>query len=523
MNTFRLIPLLLCLLLCLPTAAAELELSPQERAWLAAHPVIRLGVDPGYAPYSFFDEQGRFQGVAADLIHRYEGLLGVRFEPVPGLNWTGILEAARAHRLDVVATVVRLPEREAYLEFTRIYLPTPLVIMTRRETPTLPGVEALAGMKVALVRGYSSSEQALQRNPRIEPVWVETPLEGLRALAGGRADAYIGVLGVNTWLMQHHGLSNLKVNSAFDLEQNGQRLGVRKDWPILARLLDRAIEAVPPAERQAILARWIPVETGTIPVLGTGLTMEQLRALREAGALRLGFNRRFPPLVFAGPEGDIDGIAGDVVHWIRDRSGLEFRPVPLDSRQAILEGLRGGGLDLAVIATLGNRAEPGLRLTTPFYRSHLTLFSAASHPYDGSLQGLRGSRVAVPRGGLAHHYLERLQTGTLVVTEDPRAALEAVAGGRADVALMAWVLGARLLEQGAFPDLRAQAALAGGEIALRLALPASRADLATALDALLRALPPAQQAAILARRVGATPGLEPAVVLRWAGLALALV
>ena len=511
-------PLVLLLLSFLPwPASAELVLTMAERQWLAAHPVIRLGVDPDYAPYSFVGEQGRFQGLAMDFVQRLGALLGVRFEPVPGLDWPQILAAARARRLDVVATAVRLPERESYLDFTHIYLPTPLVVMTRSETPALPGPQALEGREVALVEAYSSSHQALQRYPGIVPLWVPTPLAGLRAVAAGRADAYIGVLGVNTWLARQNGLSNLKVNVGFDLEHNGQRFGVRRDWPELTRLLDKAIAAIPATQRQAILDHWIPV-------LGTGISRDDLDWLRGLGTLRLGFNRRFPPLVSATPEGQIDGIAGDVMQWLRDRTGLAVRPVALDSRTAILAGLRGGTLDLAVVATLGDQAPPGLQLGSPFHRSNLTLFAPKARPYEGSLAGLRGSRVAVAVGGLAQHWLQRQAGLNLVVVDTPAAALQAVHRGRADVAVIEWTLGTRALERGGFGELRPQAALVGGEIALRLAMPNNRPRLAAILDRQLRELPPALQSQILAHRIGLPePGLNTRRVLRWAAVAAVLV
>jgi hypothetical protein len=47
---------------------AELSLSEADRQWLQAHPVIRLGIDPNYAPYSFLGEGGRVQGVVAEYL-----------------------------------------------------------------------------------------------------------------------------------------------------------------------------------------------------------------------------------------------------------------------------------------------------------------------------------------------------------------------------------------------------------------------------------------------------------------------
>ena len=114
------------------------------------------------------------------------------------------------------ATVVRLPEREAFLEFTDIYLPTPLVVMTRADAEPLSALKQLESLRLSLVSGYASSKQVMALYPAIKPFYVATPIDGLRAVASNAADAYVGVLGVNTFLANKYGISNLQVNAAFD-------------------------------------------------------------------------------------------------------------------------------------------------------------------------------------------------------------------------------------------------------------------------------------------------------------------
>ncbi|TVO52325.1 EAL domain-containing protein [Denitromonas halophila] len=249
------------------SAPAPLQLSRAEKAWLAEHPVIRLGIDPAYAPYSFVDANGEFSGVAAVFSARISDALGVRFEPVVNLSWPELVEALKARRIDAIATMVRLPEREAYAAFTEIYLPTPLVVMTQHSAPQLDSVNALAELRLALVREYSSSKQVMSRYPSLKPSFVETPLNGLRALSAGEVDAYVGVLGVNTYLAEQHGMSNLKVNAAFDMHNNGQRFAVRRDWAVLANLIDRALGRIGAQARADIFRPWISVSAERVLVI----------------------------------------------------------------------------------------------------------------------------------------------------------------------------------------------------------------------------------------------------------------
>ncbi len=504
-------------------SAAALELTPAERRWLREHPVIRLGVDEGYAPYSYFDGEGRFKGAAADFSRRIEELLDIRFEPVRGLKWPRLLAAARKREIDVIATVVRLPERESFLHFTRIYLPTPLVVMTRRDQPQLKSAREFASMTVLLVRGYSSAIQALRRYPGLLPVWVDTPLEGLRAVAAAEADAYVGVLGVNTWLSQNNGISNLKVNTAFDMVKNGQRLGVRKDWPQLAGILDKALAAIAPGEQARIFRKWIPVDSETIPVLGTGLTLADLEWFRNLGPLKIGYLHRAYPFSFRNDKGQPDGVAGEILRWIKDHTNAAFEYFPRERPSELLAGLRSGELDIATVATLNSDFPAGIHLTSPFLRSTLMVFAKGESRFSGAEAELYGLTVAAYRHGPTYEYLKRRPRITVVGMNTLRETLEAVSLGRSEVAIVDATLGLRALGQWGLESIHPQAPLQGASSALRLGAHKNRPRLARLLDQLILAIPPSEQATILSHWFALPAGgLHPGKVLQWLGAALAL-
>ena len=240
-------------------ANKPLQLTEEEQAWLTEHPVIRIGIDAGYAPYSFLDTNNKFIGIAPDFVDLVSEKLGVTFEAVPNLTWPQILHGAREHTLDVIATAVSTEERKSFLNFTEIYIPTPLVIMSRADDNRIKSSSDLAGLTVALVEGYSSSEQVIAEHPAAKVIKVANPKEGLHAVSSGAADAYVGVVGINIHQAQKQGITNLKISSNYEVVNNGQRFAVRSDWPELTQILQRALNSITEQERMAIYNRWIPV------------------------------------------------------------------------------------------------------------------------------------------------------------------------------------------------------------------------------------------------------------------------
>ena len=51
----RLLAILLSCLACWALPVAAVELSPEEQAWLAEHPQLRLGIDASWPPFEFRD------------------------------------------------------------------------------------------------------------------------------------------------------------------------------------------------------------------------------------------------------------------------------------------------------------------------------------------------------------------------------------------------------------------------------------------------------------------------------------
>src|SRR5437016_1979130 len=74
--------------------APALSLTGEEKAWLTARPVIRVGYDPDDRPFCFRDAKGNFAGVDADILALVSARLDVRFEFSTDRNWTEIYHRA---------------------------------------------------------------------------------------------------------------------------------------------------------------------------------------------------------------------------------------------------------------------------------------------------------------------------------------------------------------------------------------------------------------------------------------------
>jgi signal transduction histidine kinase len=246
----------LALIALLLAAPNDLDLTEAERAWLADHPVIRVAPDPDFPPFESFTLDGRYEGMAADYVGLLEKALGVRFEVVRAETWSEVLDLARARKVDVLPAAARSPQREEYLAFTEPHIVVPGVIISSRPYEDL---DELLGKKVAVVVDYVWDD-LLEHSPvEVRLVRVEDLQTGLELTSMGAVDAMISDLATTTTGIRSEGITNLRVVSRLD-QKLELRLAVRKDWPELRSILDKALAAITPAERDAVFSRWVRLD-----------------------------------------------------------------------------------------------------------------------------------------------------------------------------------------------------------------------------------------------------------------------
>ena len=133
------------LLWLLSTAVLALELTPEEKTWLAAHPVLRVGIDPAWPPYEFVDKQGQYQGISADYMALIADKLGVSLAITKDKTWSEVKQQLETKQLDISPSVAETPQRRSFLNFTQPYISFPVVILTRVDEPFIGQLEDLQG------------------------------------------------------------------------------------------------------------------------------------------------------------------------------------------------------------------------------------------------------------------------------------------------------------------------------------------------------------------------------------------
>ena len=234
----------------------SIDWTAEELAFMEEHPVIRLGVDPMFVPFEFFDNDGTYQGITSDYLEIISEKTGLEMQVIKGLTWTEAYEKALHGEVDMLPAISKTSAREQYFLFSEPYYYFKRVIVIRESTENISSIEDLYRQTVA-VQKNSSHHSYLAEYPQINLSLYDSVEAALTAVANGTETAFMGNLATTNYLINSTGLTNLKY-VAFEAEQQqGLYFSVRNDWPVLIGIIDKTLATITPEERIAINSKWV--------------------------------------------------------------------------------------------------------------------------------------------------------------------------------------------------------------------------------------------------------------------------
>jgi signal transduction histidine kinase/FixJ family two-component response regulator len=482
-----------------PAAEPILELTAAERAWIEAHPRIRISFDGHFPVYSYVNDSGNLEGLAVDFIDVLSRRAGLDFEAIPHDSWEDLYQAAQRREVDVVATMVDRPGRRAHWVFTEPYIHKSLVVMTRDDDFAIRVREDIAGKRVALVRNYQASQRVADDYPTAVPLFVETMHEALNAVSTGAADAAITFAGAGHYIQARYLITNLRFAAVYDRSTSAESIAVRSDWPELASILDKALGSITDKERLELQRAWLPVELLAAPAIR--LTPEEKEWISQHPEIRLGIDPEFSPFEFLNEDGKHEGISADYIRLLNERLGTNMQVVKGLSWKQAVEGVRNREIDVLPAVGVTQERRTFLRFTNGYVKFHRVIITRTDMPFLAGLDDLDDLGVAVQENSSHEGYLR--DHTSIVPTTYPTLteSLLAVSGGSADAFVGNVAASAYWIRRLNLTNLKVAAAVSRDEQQLHFAVRSDWPDLVAILQKGLDSISPRERVRISKRWV----------------------
>lgn len=234
--------------------------SDAEIEFIRTHPVIIIGVDPAFVPFEFIDGNGDYVGITADYLKLISEKVGIKMQVAKNLDWSEVYDLAVEGKIDMLPAVSRTTEREAHFLFTDPYYFFQRVIVVKDTEKSINGIEDLKGMTVAVQRN-SSHHSDLLEYPDIKLSLYQSSEGALSAVARGDEAAYVGNMATSNYMIRSSGITGLKFINFKSEERMSLHMAIRKDWPELVSIMNKALATIDEDQKIAANSKWIGLDT----------------------------------------------------------------------------------------------------------------------------------------------------------------------------------------------------------------------------------------------------------------------
>ena len=254
------------------------QFTAEEKAWIAAHPVVRTRADRTWRPFVYLDN-GKIVGIVPSFLDAVSRISGLRFEYVDGISWRDSSDALRSGRIDLAPAVTwrnavdpregrnpsAAPDAAANgaigwsgsdVIVSRPYLVGTIFVVAPEWLPLIGDAGKLAGRRVAIKGGGALEAAIRQRGTAVTLLTYDDERDALAAVADGDADVAVGPDLSILPLLRRQFYDRLFVAGGLPEGPYALALATRRDTAVLASILDKSLAAIPAREIESITRQW---------------------------------------------------------------------------------------------------------------------------------------------------------------------------------------------------------------------------------------------------------------------------
>jgi two-component system sensor histidine kinase EvgS len=406
--------------------AQRLTLSPAQQTWVQNHPVIQVGADQDWAPFDYLSNSNQPQGFSKDLLQILGDKTGLQFD-VTSLPWHQAIEQLKSKQIDLLSSAAPNEERLTFSRFTQPYHQT-LTYFFKPRSLKINDLKRSRNLRLAIPRDYVHLPFLKSQYPNLKLVLTQSLDEAIDRVLENKAELLFA-----NYTVIHFKLSQLGINriQPFKASREGSQplhFMVRDDAPELVDILNQALEALTPQEKEALTQKWL----GDAPLTDRqnfrarlALSEADQQWLSRAPTLSMKVLRNHLP-VEALETADYQGIMAEYTQLLQQHLNLQITPSSDTETPALISAEYPSDQISSAYKPL-----PTL-LNTP-----LVIVTADDSAFISDINELQGQRIAVVKALQSTPRLTQLYPALAFnPVADTRAALEALAVNQYDAAIL---------------------------------------------------------------------------------------
>ncbi|TEA62345.1 MULTISPECIES: transporter substrate-binding domain-containing protein [unclassified Pseudomonas] len=235
----------------------KLQLTKREEQWLKRNPVVSVVVNEAFAPLTFFDSDGNFRGISADLLELIRLRTGLRFEIRRSRSDAEMIRQIENHQADLIAALLPTAQREETLTFSRPYLENSYVLLTRKAADSPTHLGQLKRKRLAIAQGNPMIEYLRTEFPRIQLIETPDTFSAVALLDEGQVEGAVNSLVIANYFISSRIFEQpLQITTTIGTRQAAFSLATARDSTELGSIIDKTLMSITPEELGIINGRW---------------------------------------------------------------------------------------------------------------------------------------------------------------------------------------------------------------------------------------------------------------------------
>lgn len=453
LNRALLIIFISALLLFSQLAFAKNLFSYEEQKYINSKNTLIVGITSENEPYSFF-RNGQISGYSIDYLDMVAEAGGFNFDYRIG-NWSDIYTALLNEEIDLVDGITYTPERVKSIIFTNPYH-IRKIIMVEREKSSLSNYQKLSDIKQKRIGYLKDVYYANYLNSLdFQSIQFSNNLDMLKSLMFGWLDAAFVSELTARFIKETNNFNTLARVENIDIseiENEDLRLGINKNNPILASVLNKSLKQITESQIEALQNKWqLNTFQGLDSQESQRLTKEEMEFIKKHPTISVATSLDFYPFSFT--ENNIpQGFTISILGIISSRTGITF-DIKQKPWALALKAFLDGKVDIIADITYTDERSKHALFTNEYARIPTYVFIKDDFGKYEGLESFKGKRIGILKDVFYLNALKTDNSSTVVQYEALDNMFMDLSIGKLDVALTSLNIGGKFLREYAFSNI----------------------------------------------------------------------
>ena len=385
-----------------------LRLTEQEKAWLAAYPVINVAGETNNVPFNYTDESNNSTGFAIELLRYVASQTGSQINIIRSDSAEYLKEATAKGQIHVMPVINPKDTRPDSLLLSGSYLSLSQYFFSRPNTAQISRLQDTGNRTLAVPEDDEILAARVALLPDLRIIEVPDLEAAIMAVSSGQADLLVSNYASVAWYLDKHFISNIKVNGLLTEYGNAElHMAAGPEAAPFMQVVNKALATMPASTRSALIYKWLRENSNDsfYAAEQISLTREERDWLKTKETIRLGDDFKARPLSFLNKNGDFSGLSADFIRHFTRQLGIPAELTITKTGVPAEQRLKEKSLDIMPALIKPLQPATDILYTDPYLLFPVVIATSTSQPPVNNLWQLAGKEVGI----MNNHLAEKLE------------------------------------------------------------------------------------------------------------------